>query len=223
MPRPPFPGVRVKICCIQNLEEARMALGLGAAAIGLVSHMPSGPGVIDETAIARIAARVPPGVSTFLLTSETDVSAIVNQQRRCRVNTIQLCDRMETRAYAALRAALPGIALVQVVHVSGDASVREAEEVAAHVDALLLDSGNPDQAVKVLGGTGRTHDWATSRRIRDACETPVFLAGGLRAENVSQAIQTVRPYAVDVCTGVRTDGALDPAKLSAFFAAVRSV
>jgi len=116
--------VRVKICCIQSVEEARMALKLGAAAIGLVSHMPSGPGVIDETTIARIAARVPPGVSTFLLTSETEVSAIVAQQHRCRVNTIQLCDRMELRAYAALRAALPGIALVQVVPVSGDASVR---------------------------------------------------------------------------------------------------
>jgi phosphoribosylanthranilate isomerase len=214
--------IRVKICCIQSVDEARMALEHGAAALGLVSRMPSGPGVIDESAIARIAARVPPGVSTFLLTSETDVSAIVDQQRRCRVNTIQLCDRMDLRAYAALRAALPGIALVQVVHVTGEAAVHEAEEVAPHVDALLLDSGNPDRAVKELGGTGRTHDWATSRRIRDTCEPPVFLAGGLRAENVSQAIRAVQPYAVDVCTGVRTEGVLDPSKLSAFFAAARS-
>ena len=214
--------VRVKICCIQSLEEAGLAVAHGAAAIGLVSRMPSGPGVILESTIAAIASRVPAGVSTFLLTSETDPGAIVAQQRRCRVNSIQLCDRVDPDAYAHLRAALPGIALIQVVHVGGETAVQEAVEAAPHVDAILLDSGDPDRAVKVLGGTGRTHDWATSRRIRERAGASVFLAGGLRPDNVAQAIHAVQPYAVDVCTGVRTEGALDATKLADFFRAVRA-
>ena len=214
--------IRVKICCIQSTEEAHLALDQGAAALGLVSRMPSGPGPIPESTIAAIAARVPPGVATFLLTSERDPEAIVAQQRRCRVNTIQLCDRMHPEAYAHLRRALPGIALVQVVHVTGEEALHEARQAARHADALLLDSGNPSLPVKELGGTGRTHNWWLSRRIREEAGVPVFLAGGLRAENVGQAIRTVEPYAVDVCTGVRAQGKLDGRALSAFFDAVRA-
>jgi phosphoribosylanthranilate isomerase len=90
--------------------------------------------------------------------------------------------------------------------------------VARYVDALLLDSGNQKLAIKELGGTGRVHDWRISRRIRDAVEVPVFLAGGLNAANVAAAVAAVEPHGVDVCSGVRTDGRLDPAKLRAFVA-----
>ena len=96
-----------------------MAIDAGAAALGLVSKMPSGPGVIPEEVIAHIAARVPPGVATFLLTSELDVRAIIGQQKRTGVNTLQIVDRLESGAHQELRAALPGIALVQVIHVRG--------------------------------------------------------------------------------------------------------
>ncbi len=207
---------RVKICCIQSLDEARLAIRYGAAALGLVSAMPSGPGVIDESRIAAIAAQVPPPIGTFLLTSLQDAEAIIDQQRRCRTNTIQLCDALPADAYPRLRQALPGIALVQVIHVTGPASVDEAVRVAPHVDALLLDSGNPALAVKELGGTGRTHDWALSRRIVERAGVPVFLAGGLRAHNVAEAIARVRPFGVDLCTGVRVNGSLDEARLRAF-------
>ena len=209
---------RVKICCISSVEEARAAVECGASAVGLVSEMPSGPGVIAEELIAEIAARVPPPVATFLLTCRQDAASIVGQQRRCRVNTIQLCDRVAPEVYGELRAGLPGVSLVQVVHVRGEESVEEALGVAPQVDALLLDSGNQTLAVKELGGTGRTHDWRVSRRIRDAAPVPVFLAGGLKAENVADALEAVRPFGLDVCSGVRTDGRLDPAKLKRFFA-----
>ena len=182
--------------------------------------MPSGPGVIPEQRIAEIAATIPPGVASFLLTSRQSVAAIIDQQRRLRVNTIQICDHLVDGTHRDLRDALPGVSLVQVVHVVGEESVAEAAGVAPHVDALLLDSGNKTSAVKELGGTGRRHDWQISRRIRDAVKVPVFLAGGLRAENVAEAIATVRPFAVDVCSGVRTDGRLDENKLAAFFRAV---
>ena len=211
---------RAKICCISSVAEAEAAVAAGADAIGLVSAMPSGPGVIGEDLIAAIAAAAPPALGTFLLTSKVEPAAIVAQQRRCGVNTIQLCDALDASAYPALREALPGIALVQVIHVRDEGAVAEAVAIAPMVDGLLLDSGNPAGKVKELGGTGRVHDWALSRRIVAEAPCPVFLAGGLNAGNVADAIRAVRPYGVDLCTGVRTDGALDAAKLAAFIGAV---
>jgi phosphoribosylanthranilate isomerase len=199
-----------------------MAIEHGAAAIGLVSAMPSGPGPIPEELIAEIAATVPPGVSTFLLTCKEDAAAIIDQQRRLRVNTIQICDRLPEGSHAELRAALPGVSLVQVVHVTGPEAVDEAIAVAPHVDAILLDSGNQSLPIKELGGTGRTHDWILSRRIREAIDVPLFLAGGLNPQNVAGAIREVQPFGVDVCSGLRTDGALDAEKLAAFFAEVNN-
>ena len=209
--------MRLKVCCIESVTEARLAVDLGASALGLVSSMPSGPGVIDEETISRIAATVPPGVSTFLLTSATTVEEIVAQQRRCGTSTIQVCDRLVAGTLADLKGALPGIRVVQVIHVVDDDAVEEAVAAAAEADAILVDSGRPAAAVKELGGTGRVHDWVVSARIREAIHpTPLFLAGGLRAENVAAAIAAVRPYALDVCSGVRTAGHLDETRLRAF-------
>ena len=213
---------RVKVCCIQSVAEARAAVAAGASALGLVSEMPSGPGVIPEERIAEIAAAVPPPVAPFLLTCRQDVPSLVAQQRRLRVGTLQLCDRLRSGLHAELRAELPGIRLVQVIHVTGPEAVREARDVGPHVDGVLLDSGNPDLPVKQLGGTGRRHDWALSREIREAIDVPVFLAGGLTADNAAEAVAAVGPFALDVCGGVRTAGALDEARLHAFFRAVRS-
>lgn len=194
-----------------------MAIDNGAAALGLVSQMPSGPGTLPEEDIVTIADVVPPGVATFLLTSLQDVESVIAQQRRTRVDTLQLCDRLLTGTHRDLGSALPGIALVQVVHVTGTESLDEALSLAPHVDAILLDSGRPHLAVKELGGTGRLHDWSISRRIREAVTVPVFLAGGLKAENVRAAIHEVGPFGIDVCTGVRTEGRLDPERLARFF------
>lgn len=217
----PTHNPRVKICCMGSIAEAWMAIGHGASAVGLVSAMPSGPGVIAESLIAEIAAKLPPAIGSFLLTCQTDPEKIIAQQKRLRVNTIQICDRLDTASYAVLRAALPGIALVQVIHVTGPESVTEAASIAPFVDAILLDSGNQALPVKELGGTGRTHDWNLSLQIREAIDVPLFLAGGLKAENVAEAIRQVQPFGVDVCSGVRTDGKLDEDKLRRFFAAVR--
>jgi phosphoribosylanthranilate isomerase len=209
---------RVKICCIASVEEMRLAVECGASAVGLVSEMPSGPGVIAEELIAEVAARVPPPVATFLLTCRQDAEAIVAQQRRCRTNTLQLCDRVAPEVYRELRAALPGVSLVQVVHVRGPESLDEALAAAPHVDALLLDSGNQSLPVKELGGTGRVHDWRVSRQIRERAHVPVFLAGGLNPSNVAEATRAVRPFGLDVCSGVRAGGKLDAEKLTRFFA-----
>lgn len=212
--------VRVKICCIASVEEAELAVRHGAAALGLVGRMPSGPGPIPDDLIAEIAAWAPPAVATFLLTSETEPEAIIDHVRRCGTSTVQLVDAVAPQAYAALRRAAPQLKIVQVIHVTGPESVEEAKASAPHVDALLLDSGRPGAAIKELGGTGRVHDWALSRRIVAEVARPVFLAGGLNPENVAEACNRVRPFGVDLCTGVRTDGRLDEARLTAFFGAL---
>lgn len=216
-----MPPPRVKICCIASVEEAALAVRYGASAIGLVSAMPSGPGPIDEGLIAEIAPTVPPGVATFLLTCQREPGKIIEQQRRTRVNTIQLCDFVDVSAYRALREAMPGIAIVQVIHVQDESAVEEALAAAPHVNALLLDSGRPKAAVRELGGTGRVHDWTISAElVRRVAPCPVFLAGGLRPDNVAEAVRRVRPYGLDVCSGLRTDGKLDERKLAAFFEAI---
>jgi len=200
-----------------------MAVECGASAIGLVSEMPSGVGPITEVLIAEIVPHVPPGVATFLLTSKQDAETIIRQQRRTRANTLQLVDAVSPETYTRLRNALPGISLVQVIHVRGKESVEEARLVAPFIDGLLLDSGNPTLAVKELGGTGRVHDWNLSREIVETSGKPVFLAGGLKAENVREAIKAVGPYGVDVCSGLRTNGFLDREKLQRFLNMLRNV
>ena len=214
---------RVKICCISSLEEARTAIAHGAAALGLVGAMPSGPGVIADTLIADIARSTPPGVATFLLSSETTADGLIEHQRRAGTNTIQFVDRIDAEHYASLRQALPAIKLVQVIHVLDEASVDEALAAAEHADALLLDSGNPNLTVKELGGTGRMHDWQLSYRICRQSPVPVYLAGGLNPDNARQAIDTVQPFGLDICSGVRTNGKLDPHKLESFFNTISNI
>lgn len=213
----------VKICCIASIEEAQLAVQHGAAVLGLVSAMPSGPGVIADSSIAAIAAATPAPTETFLLTARTDAEAIAAQHAAAGTTALQLVDHVPHDHLRRLRSLCPGVKLVQVIHVTGDASVAEAVAAAPFVDALLLDSGNPSLAVKELGGTGRVHDWATSRRIRDAVfPLPLFLAGGLRADNVAEAIRTVLPHGLDLCSSVRSDGRLDATRLAAFMAAVHA-
>jgi phosphoribosylanthranilate isomerase len=179
--------------------------------------MPSGPGVIAEDRITEIAATIPPSIGSFLLTSLQDAFEIISQQQRCRTNTVQICDRLTGGSYRDLKNALPGISIVQVIHVAGQESVDEAVSIAPYVDAILLDSGNQKLPTKELGGTGRTHDWSLSRKIREQVEVPVFLAGGLTPANVKQAVEEVGPFGLDICSGVRTNGNLDEVKLGKLF------
>ncbi len=214
---------KVKICCISSVEEAKMALGAGADALGLVSAMPSGPGVISENDIYHIVQSLPMDTDTFLLTSKTEADDIIVQHERLSTRTIQIVDKIEKESYQKIRQLRPEVKIVQVIHVLGEDTIQEALHVASLVDYILLDIGNPNLKIKKLGGTGEVHNWDISRRIREKVEVPVFLAGGLNADNVQDAIRTVRPYGIDLCSGVRTDGKLDVEKLKLFFEAVGSV
>ncbi len=212
--------LRIKICCIGSVAEAQTVISFGANAIGLVGKMPSGQGVITDDLICSIAKTVPPPIATFLLTSETSSGGIINHHRRVNTNTIQIVDALKLGSYRDIREKLPNVKIVQVIHVLDEKSMEEAIKISEKVDYLLLDSGNPNLAVKELGGTGRTHNWAISRKIVEQSKVPVFLAGGLNVGNVREAIDIVQPFGVDVCSGVRTDYKLDERKLEAFFKAV---
>lgn len=208
---------RIKICCISSITEAEIAIKMGASALGLVSEMPSGPGVISMETIKLIAAYIPPPIATFLLTSKQDVNDIIKQHEYCRTNTIQICDTLTVGIHKDLKEALPGISIVQVIHVTGEESIREALAIQNDVDAILLDSGNQSKHIKELGGTGKTHNWEISNKIREELDIPIFLAGGINPDNIAQAINQVHPFGIDLCSGVRTNDKLDEIKLQLLF------
>jgi len=212
--------MKIKICCIGSHNEAQLAADAGASGIGLVSAMPSGPGIIDEATIAAIISNAPSNVETILLSSQTDYKGLAQQIDKCRPDTVQLVDRVEQTVIKRLREKFNSLSVMEVLHVTGPASQHKAQYVESNADLLLLDSGNPALAIKELGGTGRVHNWQVSAEIVRDAALPVYLAGGLNQNNLATAIDNVRPYGVDVCSGVRTEGQLDVGKLYAFTAAV---
>jgi len=214
---------KIKICCISSVEEARLAIRYGADALGLVGRMPNGPGPIPDELIASIAKTIHPPIASFLLTCEQSAKDIIAHVQRVHTNTVQVVDELTAGTYDEIRDALPHLRIVQVIHVTGEESIAEALSVQDHVDAILLDSGTPKAAVKTLGGTGNTHNWEISRELVKQVQVPVFLAGGLNASNVKEAIETVKPFGVDICSGVRSNGKLDIQKLSSFIKAVKAL
>jgi phosphoribosylanthranilate isomerase len=212
---------KVKICCISSIKEANLAVKAGASAIGLVGHMPSGPGIIKDELIAEIAQIVPKHIDTFLLTSETEVEKIIEHHSKVNTTTIQIVDALTKGTHQQLKTALPNVKIVQVLHVLDEKSIDEAIVISKKVDCILLDSGNPNLKTKELGGTGRVHNWKISKQIVEKVNIPVFLAGGLSSINAKEAIDNVNPYGLDLCSGVRTNGKLDSTKLTAFFRAIK--
>jgi phosphoribosylanthranilate isomerase len=213
---------RVKICCLKSSADARMAVRLGADAIGLVGVTPPTPRVVAEDIALEITAIVPPPVAIFLLTSEMSAEGIAEHVRRIGAPVVQVVKHIDPSEYVRLSCRLPkgGVKRVQVVHVEGREALDLIEPYAPHIDAFLLDSGRPSAPQPDYGGTSRLHDWDVSAEFVRRSPLPVFLAGGLRHDNVALAIETVRPYGVDLCNGVRTGGVLDDNKLVAFFEAV---
>ncbi|MEE9430603.1 MAG: phosphoribosylanthranilate isomerase [Melioribacteraceae bacterium] len=208
---------KVKICCISSLQEAELAIKYGASAIGLVSEMPSGPGVISEETIEQIATSLPSNIDTFLLTSKQDVASIIKQLKKCKTKTVQIVDRLTDGSYSDIKTEFPNINIVQVIHVNNLESINEAIHISKYVDTILLDSGNQQKEIKLLGGTGKTHNWELSKKIVESVRVPVYLAGGLDAHNIIEAVEMVKPYGIDLCSGVRTNNKLDENKVKEFF------
>lgn len=195
-----------------------MAVAAGADAVGLVGPMPSGPGPIDDATARAIAATLPAPVSPWLLTSEATPEAILAHAARCGVTTVQIVRHVPPAHHEWLQTEAPWLRRVQVIHVEDIAALDLVAAYGERPHTFLLDSGRP--AAHELGGTGRLHDWAVSARIVAAAARPVFLAGGLDPGNAAEAIRVVRPFGLDVCSGLRPAGALAPDLLDAFMDAV---
>ena len=213
---------RVKICCMASVAEMRLAVAHGADCVGLVGDMPSGPGVITDTLARDIARGVPPGVASVLLTSHTEAEDIADHVAFCGVNTVQIVNHVDPAVHARLDELIPAVRRLQVVHVESDEALRLIPFYRDRVHGFLLDSGRPKATIPELGGTGRIHDWAVSAEFVRRSPLPVFLAGGLNPGNVAAAIRRVRPYGVDLCSGLRSPLQLDESKLRAFMLAVNS-
>ncbi len=215
-------AVKTKICCISSVEEAMLAIRHGANALGLVGHMPSGPGTIDDDLAREIASHAPRGVETFLLTERDRGESISDHAEYCGTTTVQIVRHIDVTEYPTIAKRLPMVRRVQVIHVEDNSAIDLVKLYEPHVHGFVLDSGRPGAAIAELGGTGRPHDWRISASIVRATRRPVYLAGGLDAGNVRQAIHQVQPYGLDLCSGVRTANALDESKLETFMNTVRN-
>ncbi|MEL6768583.1 MAG: phosphoribosylanthranilate isomerase, partial [Pseudomonadota bacterium] len=195
-------GIEIKICCIANAAEARLAAKAGADWFGLVGPMPSGPGILTLAAAREIAKAAPAGARPILLTASETAEEIGRDAAAVGVDAVQVVRHIAPTEACAL-AARP-LHYVQVVHVEDASALDLIDSYAEHADAFLLDSGRPADAV--LGGTGRAHDWTVSRAFVAASPLPVFLAGGLHPGNAAEAVASVRPAGLDICSGLRPDG-----------------
>ncbi|MFD6273410.1 phosphoribosylanthranilate isomerase [Nocardia asteroides] len=214
--------VRTKICGIRSEHDLRLAVEAGADAVGflcgLTHFSEDGLGIDDAK---HIADQVPPFVNKVLVTHREEAVAILDLAERVGVDTIQVHGLVTPQTMKQVRDGAGRRTIVKAVHVTGEHSVEEAKAAAAHCDAVLLDSRTTDR----LGGTGCVHDWTISARIvaeLSRLDCPVVLAGGLNARNVAAAIERVRPFAVDVNSGVEDpDGAKSLAECRAFVRAAR--
>ena len=213
--------VKLKICCINSHDEAMTAISVGADLLGLVADMPSGEGMIEDHKIREIAASIKSFNNSVLLTSRTDAESIIEHHKETITSHIQIVDYIDVKNYQEIRKSLPDIKLIQVVHVEDESSYSLAMNFSNYVDFILLDSGKPSAKKRTLGGTGDTHNWNISKKIVRDCSIPVYLAGGINHSNVVEAIQKVKPYGIDLCTGLRTNNKLDKNKLNVFMEAIK--
>lgn len=211
-----IPPVLVKVSCVRSAEEARRAVSFGAAAVGVATDVPGSSEPLSDEEVSRIAAAVGPEIGTFLLVALEDPAEIAAKAGRCGFNTLQLWNPLPAEAYDAIRREAPGVSIAQTIHVVGDGAFELARQAAEAVDALVLGSTNPEPPFRWASPHGRTHDWEISRRIAESVDIPVILSGGLTHRNVADAVRQVRPYGVEVCTGVRRRGALDTSMLVQF-------
>lgn len=210
----------VKICGIASEEDARVAAASGADLAGFLAGLvyPS-PDAVEAGEARRLARGLPATIRPVLVTHRTDPDLVAALLRETGFSAVQLHGEFPIREIPALRDALPGLFVSRVVHVDGPEAIARGTEVARFADAVHLDTRVGDR----LGGTGTTHDWGIAAEIVRSCGKPVLLAGGLTPENVARAVRTVRPWAVDVNSGVEdAEGRKSPERCRAFALAARA-
>lgn len=215
-------AVKVQIAGVSSLEEARALERMGVDALGFTLRLPTGiHDGLTEAKARSIVAALPPFVSCVVITYADNARDAVELCRYVGATALQLHGAFATADLELVRAALPHLKILRAVPINGPESIAKARELAKRVDALILDTYDPESGRH--GATGKVHDWHISRQIVEASRIPVILAGGLTPENVREAIATVQPWAVDVHTGVeRPDGHRDLEKMERFLRAAKN-
>jgi phosphoribosylanthranilate isomerase len=212
--------VKVKICGITCKEDLQMACSLGADAVGFVVGAPYSPRNLTLERAERLIRMVPSHVKSVLVTVPKSLEEMVQLYNRLKPDAIQIHGN-GVQQFPALRNLFPNVCLIRAAAIECPVMLDKVVDESKFFNALLVDTYVPGKH----GGTGVAHDWNLSRHVREAVyPKPLILAGGLNPENVGRAIYTVRPYAVDVSTGVESrPGVKDPKKVEAFIREAKSV
>ncbi len=201
---------KVKVCGITCPEDLFAAVEEGCDALGFVVGVPASPRNLDVLTAKKLISRVPVFMTSVLVTVWRSQQFLAQLCESLQPDAVQIHGK-SFLPRTMLGEVVANVDLIRAVNVSS--YVLEREEAITGYDAVLGDSESQEK----YGGTGRVHDWTMSRRIRDKLKVPFILAGGLTPENVTVAISTVKPYAVDVSTGVESSpGRKDRTKMSRF-------
>ena len=205
-------NVRVKVCGLTREEDVAIAVEAGADAVGFILGIPSSPRNLTLEKAERLVSKVPVFVDSVIVTAPKSFEWLIEVVQRVKPSAIQIHGK-EQLDFTEIRRKLGNTRLIKTVYVK-EALDKETLKELKDFDAILLDSFNKGQ----YGGTGKIHDWGLSAKIREAVKhVPVILAGGLKSENVKEAILKVQPYAVDVASGVEQEpGIKDHEKVRAF-------
>ncbi|WP_076830422.1 phosphoribosylanthranilate isomerase [Frankia sp. CcI49] len=196
----PARRIRASVCANQTAADVAACVEGGADAVGvLVQVKHRAEDAIDLDHAANLMDMVPPYVGRYAVTHATEIREICDL-RNLAIDTIQLHEDIDPAIIPEIRRGFPRVRLLKAIHVVDEGSISMAERWQGLVEGLVLDSVNKIE--NRIGGTGLTHDWSISARIIKATKVPVVLAGGLRPENVCEAVRAVLPWGVNVNSGV---------------------
>jgi len=191
--------VKVKICGITRNEDLVMATEAGADAVGVVIDVPSSPRNLTIEKAKKIIENAPIFVKTVAVTVPKNLDHLTKIYEKLKPDILQIHGNNLPKD--AIREKLPDASLIRAIQATSNEVIEDAVEVANTFDAVLLDSFVSGK----YGGTGKAHDWGLSKQVREAIyPRPLILAGGLKPENVKDAVRMVQPYAVDVSSGVES-------------------
>ncbi|MFW6117327.1 MAG: phosphoribosylanthranilate isomerase [Thermoproteota archaeon] len=211
--------VRVKICGITSREDLEMVVEAGADAVGFVVDVPHSQRNISIRKANRLIESTPVFVGSVAVIVPEGLHHLRQLCQDLRPSLFQIHGKKQL--YREIREDLPGIRVIGAIKAKKDFSPQETQTSTQIFDAVLIDSHLPGRQ----GGTGRVHDWRISKRVKELLHPkPLILAGGLSLDNIKRAVQTVRPYAVDVSTGVESKpGIKDQKKVNRFIKNAKEV
>jgi len=213
--------VRIKICGITNKEDLQAAAAFGADAVGFVVGVKSSPRNLQLSEARKLIKLVPLFVNSVVVTINESLEEIIEMYKHLQPTSIQIHGKKIQSDLKSLKEEIPNLFLIGSVKAAPFSAIKKSKDISKNVDAVLIDSYVKGKN----GGTGVVHNWDLSLRIKEViAPTPLILAGGLKPENVADAIRSVQPYAVDVSSGVeKKPGIKDHKKIFNFIKNVKVI